>query len=296
MKKSFFSLIILVLLFSLSCKTPLEMIKKSTEEPTPVTEKIDVTATTETIVQPTTYSPPTARPTSNTKPKPESSPTETVSKETETPVPAPQSVCPQYFKETFDQETDCWQYNIDDVFSAASISNKARVSVQITDGRLEFKSELREDLFIYSFYKDNEYDEVIISAEVYKINPSANQNGFTLVCHANEEGWYEARLESSGTFEIFEYTVCRDQNCQNPYHLIANGGAKSFKLGADAVNNIEWQCGVDYLRLMANGVQIWEKTNYRGLISGGAVGVGLASYSGKSPRAIAFDTIEVRKP
>lgn len=293
--RKFSVLIIISMLFtSVACGIP--QLKKSVDQVKPSVEVI-IEPTQEVFSEPTetSYSPPTARPTSNETPVP----TET-SEATQPPAPtAPQQVeasCPAYGIEEFDSPTDCWPNTLDDVTTTTSISDRNKVNVQITDSRLEFSSQLKEDVFLYSFYKENEYDEVIIRASVTKIEPSANQNGFTLLCHANQFGWYEARLESSGVFEIFQYDQLKRQSGANPFVRLGNGGVSSFKTGAGRENLIEWQCGYDYLRLIVNDKQIWEKVGFSSLNNGGRVGVGLASYSGASPRRIGFEYVEILEP
>lgn len=293
MKKPFSVLLFFFILLSLACSLPINLGNEShdIEEPS-----VNVIQPTETIVinpTQTFYSPPTARPTSNETSTP--SPTKAEELPTETPT-EPVSLCPPYMQEEFENPGECWPDSIDEVFSPASISNKNKVTVQVKDGRLEFETQLSEDVFLYSFYKDNEYAEVILRASVTKIEPSVNQNGFTLACHVNRDGWYEVRLESSGTFEVFQYDMFKKQNGENPYVRLGNGGASNFKTSAGIENIIEWQCRYDSLTLIVNGKQTWEKLNYSKLNSGGGVGVGLSSYSGIYPRHIGFEWIEIIEP
>ncbi len=293
MKKPFYILFFLLLFLTFACSLPINKSDDSDNIEVPSVNSIQPTEAV--VVNPTQtfYSPPTARPTSDGTQTP--SPTVEEKIPTETPTVTP-SLCSPFVMEEFENPGECWPDSIDEVVAPASISNKNKVVVQIKDGRLEFESQLSEDVFLYSFYKDNEYDEVIVRASVTKIEPSVNQNGFTLVCHANRDGWYEARLESSGTFEVFQYDINKKQNGENPYVRLANGGTSNFKTSAGIENIIEWQCRYDSLTLIVNGKQIWEKLNFSKLKSGGGVGVGLASYSGIYPRHIGFEYVEILEP
>ncbi|MBE0688259.1 MAG: hypothetical protein IH585_19870 [Anaerolineaceae bacterium] len=293
MKKPFYILFFLLVILSFACSLPINKGEESENIEEPSVNIIQPTEPEMTNPTKTIYSPPTARPTSNET----QTPSPTIEKEipTETPTQT-MPLCSPFMLEEFDNPGECWPNSIDEVFSSASISNKNKVMVQIKDGRLDFESQLSEDVFLYSFYKDNEYDEVILRASVTKIEPSVNQNGFTLACHVNRDGWYEVRLESSGTFEVFQYDMFKKQNGENPYVRLANGGASNFKTSAGIENIIEWQCRYDSLTLIVNGKQTWEKLNFSNLKSGGGVGVGLASYSGIYPRHIGFEYVEILEP
>ena len=67
------------------------------------------------------------------------------------------------------------------------------------------------------FNSQYDYDEVILQASIKKIEPSVNQNGFTLACHVNEYGWYEARIDSGGTYKIFQYDALKANRGENPF-------------------------------------------------------------------------------
>ncbi|MBW6471750.1 MAG: hypothetical protein K0B14_01385 [Anaerolineaceae bacterium] len=293
MKKPFFSLLFLLIFLSVACSLPTNKKEEinNIKEPTVLINQ----PTTALAIDPTqtVYSPPTARPTSNETPKPAA--TVEVVKPTDIPT-QPVSLCSPYIKEEFDNPGECWPVSIEEIFSPVSISNKNKLFVQVKDGRLEFESQLSEDVFLYSFYKDNEYDEVIVRASVTKIEPSANQNGFTLACHVNRDGWFEVRIESSGTFEVFQYDAFKKQSGQNPYVNLGNGGAAAYRIGTGRENIIEWQCRFDSLTLIINDKQTWIKENFSNMKSGGGIGVGLASYSGVVPRHIGFDFVEILEP
>lgn len=293
MKKFSLSLIIFLVFVSLSCSLPISKIKDKVEPKAPTKEMAQ--ATTQKVENPTqtVYSPPTARPTSveTATPKPSTTP----EIPTEVPTETPQA-CPQFGKEEFDSPNDCWPHSLDTVLSTTGISNPNKVYVGIRDGRLVFESQLPEDIFLYSIYQNNEYDNVILRAAITKIEPSVNQNGFTFVCHYNKNGWYEARIESSGSFEIYQYDAAKKQKGGNPFISLGSGGAAAYRIGADFENIVEWQCDLNSLTLIVNGKQTWQKKNIATIIGGGAVGVGLASYSGRYPRQIGFEYVEIEKP
>ncbi len=293
MKRTFLVLIFLMLLLSFACSLP----RNNQTEDVDKEVTVETTSPTQAVAEDpteTVYSPPTARPTSDETPVPVATEEET-QEPTEVPT-EPEASCPVFGIEEFDTPGGCWPNSVDKVFSSATISDINKLNVQVKDSRLEFESRLKEDVFLYSFYPDNEYDEVILKASITKIEPSMNQNGFALVCHTNRFGWYEARVASSGTFEIFQYDALKKQNGQNPFLLLGSGGVSSFRTGTGRENIIEWQCLQESLTLIVNDKQIWEKVNFTSLNSGGGVGVGLASYSNTNPRHIGFEYVEILEP
>lgn len=295
MKKIYIFSIFVILLLSMACSLPL--MDNSDDDPQPTVEIVVETQQLETVVPTeTVYSPPTARPTSNETPVPTETQEENQAA-TNIPLETEEtSSCPAYGMEEFSSPNDCWPNTVDDVLSVASVSDWNKLSVQVVNDRMEFSTRMAEDVFLYSFYKDNEYDEVIIRSSVSKIDPSVNGNGFTLACHVNQDGWYEVRISSSGIFEVDQYDQLKKQQGANPYIKIASGGVPNFKTGDGRENIIEWQCGYDYLRFIVNEKQVWEKTGFSNLNSGGGVGVGLASYSGVYPRHIGFEWVEILEP
>jgi hypothetical protein len=295
MKKLIIFALILFLFVSSACSFSYNLFSKD-EEPTLAPVLVESLESVQDVPEPTqtetVYSPPTAAPTKQVA--------ATVELPTPTEVPPtptePVSACPQFGTEEFDAETDCWPHTLNDVFSPASITNRNKVFVQIKDSMLEFESQLTEDVDLYSFYQDNQYDEVNLIASITKIEPSVNSNGFALACHVNDWGWYEARIQSSGTFEILQYDAFKKQNGENPYSTLGSGGAGAYRIGTGRENIIEWQCRSNSLTLIINGTQTWEKKDFTSMNDGGGVGVGLASYSGKSPRHIGFEYVEIAQP
>jgi hypothetical protein len=293
MKRPFLILIVLMLLLSFACSLPGREQTEDVEEIATISISLPTQLAVENPTE-TVYYPPTARPTSAETPLPVAT-QEEAQAPSETPTqPAP--ACPPFGIEEFEESGECWPDSMDKVLSLAAISDRNKVNVQVKDNRLEFESRLQEDINLYSFYQENEYDEVIIRASVTKIEPSKNQNGFTLVCHNNQSGWYEARVDSSGTFEIFQYDAIKKQSGGNPFVRLGNGGVSSYRTGTGRENILEWHCGDNRLALVVNDKQIWQKDNFSNLNSGGGVGIGLASYSNTLPRHIGFDFVEILKP
>lgn len=214
---------------------------------------------------------------------------------TEMPTSEPAQTCAKYGVEEFDQATSCWPSTLEEMKSITSLTNSASEFAGIKDGRLEFKHTVADEIYLYAFNDQNDYDEVSIETTFIKIDPSFNQNGATIACHVNDSGWYEVRVESSGTFTIYHYDAAEKLKGANPYNAISQGGAPGVQSAAGKENTIRWTCKEDSLSLAVNGKEIWNK-DINGMQSGGGIGLGLVSFSGKFPLDIAFERIEISQP
>ncbi len=268
-----------------SKQTDTAPIMKETETPQPT---IAVILPTKIVTQ---ISSPTEMPT-NTQALTENA-TEPAAPETSTSEPA--QTCAKFGVEEFDQPTSCWPSTLEEMKSITSLTNSASEFAGIKDGRLEFKHTVADEIYLYSFNNSNTYDQVVIEATFIKIDPSFNQNGATIACHVNDSGWYEVRLESSGTFAIFHYDAAEKLKGANPYISITQGGAPGVQSAAGKENTIRWTCKEDSLSLAVNGKDVWNK-EFSSLQSGGGIGLGLVSFSGKFPLDIAFERVEISEP
>ncbi|OJX44768.1 MAG: hypothetical protein BGO78_07105 [Chloroflexi bacterium 44-23] len=242
---------------------------KATQELTQaVTEQKTVEATTETSAE-TTQAPPAAKAT-----------------------PEPASECPKFGVEEFDNASPCWPSSLEEMKSITSLTSSPNEFAGIRNGALEFKHVVSDEVYLYAFNTANTYQEVAIEATFIKIDPSFNQNGATIACQVNDSGWYEVRVESSGSFYIYRYDASIKLKGGNPYIAIAQGGAPGVQSGAGKENTIRWTCKEDSLALAVNGKDIWNQ-EVRGMETGGGIGLGLASASGKYPLNIAFEKVEI---
>jgi len=281
--------VLILILFSVACNLSSF---QSNKEPPNNTESLSTQIVATDLPQPTiAVIIPTKEPTVNQEPteEPTNEPTEI------SPTVEPTEACPEYGIEEFDSATPCWPSTLAEMKSITALTNSPNEFAGINDGKLEFKHVVADEIYLYAFNTMNQYDEVILEASFTKIDPSSNQNGATLVCHVNESGWYEARIESGGTFGIFQYDASKKSKGENPYQLLGQGGASALKVGANIENTIRWACGENVLTLIINGKEIWSE-EFKDMINGGGVGLGLVSYSGKFPLHIAFERVEIMKP
>lgn len=287
-KKSFIPLLILII-FSMACN--LSTFQTQTAPTNSAVDSSTQVLATD-LPQPTiAVIIPTKEPTANLEvtEEPTTEPTEI------TPTVEPTQACPEYGVEEFDTASPCWPSTIAEMKSITALTNSPNEFAGINNGKLEFRHVVADEIYLYSFNTLNQYETVILETTFVKIEPSSNQNGATLVCHVNESGWYEVRIESGGTFGVFQYDALKKSKGENPYVIKGQGGTSALKVGAAIENTIRWACGEENLTLSINGKEIWTE-EFNDMVSGGGVGLGLVSYSGKFPLHIAFERVEIIKP
>lgn len=299
MRKALILIIVLLTAFSIACN----LSTFQTREPEPdagvtyVPESEPINAT---EINPATDTPqptiavilPTKQPSATATAEP-TLPAPEPTQESSTSEPA--SNCPAYGVEEFDQETTCWPATLSDMTSITTLTNSGQEFAGINNGTLEFKHVVADEIYLYAFNMQNEYDEVSIKTGFVKIDPSFNQNGATVACHVNESGWYEVRVESSGTFSVYHFDAAEKSKGKNPYVAITQGGVPGIQSAAGSENTILWTCREDSLSLAVNGKDVWTK-EIAGMESGGGIGLGLVSFSGKFPLHIAYQSIEISEP
>ncbi len=285
MKKKILIVLLVLIITSLACS--LGGSKATSEAPTlpPPPTQEPIQQPTDAPVEPTLAPPPTE------EIPPAEMPTEAPPPPTEEPAP----LCEPFGIEEFDQPSLCWPSYLEEMITITDITNLKKVAAGVRDGLLEFKFELPEDIYLYSFNSQYDYDEVILQASIKKIEPSVNQNGFALACHVNEYGWYEARIESGGSYKIFQYDALKRERDENPYVFITEGGTPAIRIGAGRENIIRWECAAKSLTLIINDKEVWFE-NLPNLNSGGYVGIGMTSYAHKLPIHIGFESVEIIQP
>ncbi len=235
---------------------------------------------TNTAVNPTLPPPPTAEPTSK------------VAQQESTEDNTPECLVTGSYQ--FDEVDACWPNDPEQLYSVTTVSDMRKVFSGVKNGAYEFEIKIPEEMYLYSFNNHNLYPEVILEADVLKIEPSVNKNGFILACHVNEDGWYEARMESGGYYHIYHYETINKELGKNPYSTLSEGGTPIIQVGQDKVNTMRFECMQDSLTLLINGEEVWyEKMS---LNSGGGIGIGVNTYAGKYPVHIGFDYLTVLTP
>jgi len=194
----------------------------------------------------------------------------------------------------FDEVNACWPNDPEQLYSVTKVSDMRKVFSGVKNGAFEFEVKIPEEMYLYSFNTNNLYSEVILETDLIKLEPSVNKNGFILACHVNEDGWYEARMESGGYYHVYRYDTLNKEQGKNPYSTLSEGGTPIIKVGQDKINTMRFECMKDSLTLLINGEEVWyEKMDVN---SGGAIGIGVNTFAGKYPVHIGFDYLTVLTP
>ncbi|MBI9045321.1 MAG: hypothetical protein JEZ06_12600 [Anaerolineaceae bacterium] len=201
--------------------------------------------------------------------------------------------CPVTGTYDFDEPTGCWPDNEDGLFSVTEFSYDGKISSGVKNGMYEFEVNIPQEVFLYAFNNNNLYQEVILEADINKIEPSVNKNGFIMACHVNEKGWYETRIESGGFYHVFRYDTYKRENGENPYSTLSEGGSTALDVG-DHTNTIRFECMQDSLGLYINGEEVW--SDDVSIKNGGGIGLGVRTFADASPVHIAFDHLTVLTP
>jgi hypothetical protein len=182
-------------------------------------------------------------------------------------------------------ETNTWS---DPVFI---VGNPKMAEIDTQSNSLSFNLKDLET-YVYKFYDKEAYDDVEITANVSNLGD--NSNGIALICRASDQGWYEFRASSGGTYEVFAYEQSKKDHGENPYRLIESGGsglinAKDNKLG--------FSCKGTSLKMFANDKEI--KPSHGPIddsaFTKGKVGVGTMSFK-RVPVKLAFDKVTIATP
>lgn len=148
------------------------------------------------------------------------------------------------------------------------------------------------ETYSYKFYDEKVFENVIVEAEV--TNLGDNTNGISLICRASEEGWYEFRVASGGTYEVYRYDQKMKDRGENPYNMIDSGGSGLINA---KTNQLKFACNGSSLQIFSNGKEIkpprgpMEDSTY----TKGKIGVGVMSF-GRVPVKVAFDKVSITEP
>jgi S1-C subfamily serine protease len=170
---------------------------------------------------------------------------------------------PAFFVEEFDGTTslDNWSYLI------LGNGNADKVGFQAIDGG--FLVDIQDlDLYAYFLYDPYTYTDVRISMRAE--NLGRNNNNVSLVCHYNPQRnqWYEFSTEGGGVWYLYAY--------DNGYNIIANGGARTLKMGKE-INDYEMTCKGREITLKINGQEIQRINETKYAFREGQVGFNISS-------------------
>lgn len=166
------------------------------------------------------------------------------------------------------------------------------------NGRLRLQTLPPNDVNIAFFNKKQNYEDVIVQAEVENNGPL--NNAFSLMCRVSEDGWYEFRISPSGYYELLRFDQYKKDEGKNAYTNFLEKQVGSTKIkGALDKNSFALSCVGDVITAFVNGEQLYwnkrplaiEDNTYRE----GSIGFGILGYDGESLDMV-YHTVETKKP
>ena len=164
-------------------------------------------------------------------------------------------------------------------------------------GKLRLQTLPPNDLNIIFFNKNNDYEDVIVQAEVENFGPL--DNAYSLICRATEHGWYEFRISSSGYYELLRYDQYKKDEGKNAYTNFIEKRLNStlIKGGLDK-NVFSISCIGSTISAFVNGEQLYfqkrplafEDDTYRE----GTIGFGILGYGKELD--MTFNWVEAVRP
>jgi len=153
------------------------------------------------------------------------------------------------------------------------------------------------DINIIFLNKNNDYEDVIVQAEVENFGPI--DNAYSLICRANEHGWYEFRISSSGYYELLRFDQYKKDEGKNAYASYTEKRLNSTHIKAGLDKNVfSLSCIGSTISAFVNGEQIYFEKRPLAMeddtFSEGTIGFGILGY-GES-LDMTFNWVEAVKP
>ncbi|MCD6356439.1 MAG: hypothetical protein J7L66_04045 [Anaerolineaceae bacterium] len=164
-------------------------------------------------------------------------------------------------------------------------------------GKLRLQTLPPNDINMIFFNKNKKFKDVIVQAEVENFGPL--DNAFSLVCRANEFGWYEFRISSSGYYELLRYDQYLRDKGENAYTNFTEKRINStlIKGGLDK-NVFSLSCVGSTISAFINGEQLYFKKRPLAIeddtYTEGAIGFGILGYGQELD--MTFNWVEAVKP
>jgi hypothetical protein len=182
-----------------------------------------------------------------------------------------------YYTEEFDTAPATWTYfllNGDDL----------DLDLYSESGKMVFDIS-GENVWSYYTYDSFLYTDVRLDARAE--NLGNNNNNVSLICRANERGWYEFNVANNGL-----YTILRYESSSNEFIELYSGGVANLRTGKDT-NDYTIMCRGDRLTLGVNGTEI--RTVEDNQFDEGQVGISVSSFDG-IPVLVEFDYATISAP
>jgi hypothetical protein len=199
--------------------------------------------------------------------------------------------CPEYYTEGFNGSAtqNCWMANPPLIVTTTK-PDQVTLTSNDTGMNLAIKAPQTD---AYVFYSGGIYPDVNLQAEI--TSHGVNEHAAALVCRANDKGWYEARVSTSGFFSVYRYDSEKRITNKNPYtNYIADTPSAAINTGTDKTNVIQFLCIGNNLILNINGTEVFNRP-LADQTEPGLVGVGGLSLA-KYPVILNFGNILIGQP
>jgi len=193
----------------------------------------------------------------------------------------------QYYTEEFNAVPKAWKWYL------VTGSNEKLVSVNVDDGRAHFHIEDKSsDSYVYLDYEAYTYQNIVVQAETE--NFGNTYNGIALTCRRSDKGWYELRISSGGTYDVYRYDPALKPKGENPYVKVFGGASNKIKTGLKKINTLGFVCNGTKFQAWVNNNMIWEGED-RMLRDPGKAGVAVMAYRAV-PVDVEFEWVRLDPP
>ena len=182
-----------------------------------------------------------------------------------------------YYTEEFDTAPASWSYFLLN-------GEDADLDLYSEGGKMVFDIS-GENVWAYYTYDSYTYTDVRLDARAE--NLGNNNNNVSLICRANERGWYEFNVANNGL-----YTILRYESSTGDFTALYSGGVANLKTGK-ATNDYTIICQGDRLTLGVNGTEI--RTVKDSQFDEGQVGISVSSFDG-IPVLVETDYVQISQP
>lgn len=182
-----------------------------------------------------------------------------------------------YYTEEFDQIPTSWSYLL-------VSGDDADLELYADHGKLIYDI-TGQNVWPYYTYDAYTYTDVRVDAQAE--NLGNNNNSVSLICRANDRGWYEFNVSNNGLYNILRY-----ESATGDFFTLYTGGVANLKTGKDT-NDYTIICEGDRLTLGVNGTEI--RTVEDGQFDEGFVGISVASFEGL-PVLVEVEYVSISTP
>ncbi len=184
---------------------------------------------------------------------------------------------PSFYVEEFEPGST----TVDNWYWFLQQGNENLFNLYTDNGKLVFEIN-GNDIYSYFAYKPWVYNNVRVDTRAE--NRGKNNNNVSLICRADDKGWYEFSIANNGLWWIYAYEG-------GTYYSLANGGSNEVNMGR-GINEYTIICYENMLSLYINGVHTHTLEENKFVFREGQVAIGVSSFDAL-PIIVEFDWIAI---